>query len=266
MTISELKSDAKIKLSRKWGLAITINIIHFLLNVILSKLFELVTVEPYATILSITLNIILLPFSYGLLVSMIQLYRDENTGLMDFVTIGLKNITRLFKLYLWMILKLWLPILLFIISITLLLFGIYSIISSNITSEILLIALIVSAITLVAGTFIYVIKILSYALSLYLLNDNPEATSIDILNKSTELMKGHRTKIVLIELSFLGWYILFFGVSILLTSINDILGTVALSIGILILEPYVKFTLIAFYENLAGISNIKSTDDKTVVE
>lgn len=266
MKISQLKNDAKIKLSGKWGLAVAINLVHLILTVVLTVLVSLISNEAVSTIVGLLVNILLLPFSYGLLVSMIKLSRNENTGLMDFVTIGLENIVKVLKVYLWMILKLWLPLVLFIVSGFLLGFGGYSVAVESSASGMSLVFVLASAVLLIVAMIVYIVKLLSYSLPLYLLWDNPEATSKETLNKSAELMKGNKFKLILLELSFIGWTLLIGVAYFLAALVNEVFGLIILFAGALLLEPYKAFTGINFYEDLAGISDVKSTTSEEIVE
>ena len=53
-----------------------------------------------------------------------------------------------------------------------------------------------------------ILKSLSYAMSDYILADNPDMNPGDVLKKSEEMMKGHRWEYFKLEFSFVGWYIL----------------------------------------------------------
>jgi uncharacterized membrane protein len=74
-----------------------------------------------------------------------------------------------------------------------------------------------------------------YSLAFYLLIDHPEMTASEAINRSKEMMKGHKMKYFLLLLSFIGWYLL---------------CIVSLGIGFLWFIPYVYATQAAFYEDL----------------
>lgn len=80
-----------------------------------------------------------------------------------------------------------------------------------------------------------IIKFYSYALTPYLIYDNPTLSADDVICKSMKMMKGHKMKLFLLDLSFIGW-----GALCILT----------LGLGLLWLIPYVKSTRAAFYEDL----------------
>lgn len=84
-----------------------------------------------------------------------------------------------------------------------------------------------------------IVKALSYSMSLFILADNPNMKANEAITKSKEMMKGHKWKLFVLYLSFIGWYIL-----------------VALTFGILIIYvgPYMYTSLTAFYEEIKGPS------------
>lgn len=53
-----------------------------------------------------------------------------------------------------------------------------------------------------------IIKSLSYSLAFYVLADNPHMTAREALNESKRMMHGHKMELFVMQLSFIGWYIL----------------------------------------------------------
>lgn len=76
-----------------------------------------------------------------------------------------------------------------------------------------------------------------YAMAFYIYNDNDEIDVMDSLNMSIELMKGKKIKFFLMQLSFIGWFIL---------------GIFTLCIGYLWLIPYLRATEACFYQEITG--------------
>jgi len=72
-------------------------------------------------------------------------------------------------------------------------------------------------------------------MAFYILNDNPGMSAMAALNQSKEMMEGHKGKLFLLGLSFIGWWIL---------------CILTLGIGFLWLTPYVELTMANFYEEL----------------
>lgn len=80
-----------------------------------------------------------------------------------------------------------------------------------------------------------IIKAFAYAMTPFILVENPEMKAIDAIHKSQELMKGHKFDLFYLELSFIGWILL---------------GILTLGIGYLWLLPYMQTSIAAFYDDL----------------
>lgn len=81
-----------------------------------------------------------------------------------------------------------------------------------------------------------IVKSYSYAMTMYIMQDYPELSGNDAITKSRQMMDGHKFDLFILDLSFIGWYLL---------------G--ALTFGILIIfyvEPYRQVTRTNFYEQL----------------
>ena len=79
------------------------------------------------------------------------------------------------------------------------------------------------------------IKGYSYAMTPYLLKDEPELSFNAAIEKSMEMMTGNKMKLFLLDLSFIGWMLL---------------CILTLGIGFLWLIPYMQESRVAFYEDL----------------
>jgi uncharacterized membrane protein len=86
-----------------------------------------------------------------------------------------------------------------------------------------------------------IIKAYSYAMTPYLLHDNPDLGAETLICKSMEMMKGHKMKLFLLDLSFIGW---------------GLLCVLTLGIGVLWLVPYVQSARAAFYENVRTAAKV----------
>ena len=76
----------------------------------------------------------------------------------------------------------------------------------------------------------------SYAMTPYILMENPEMTANEAIGKSKELMYGNRWRLFCLEISFIGWSLL----SLFLT----------LGLGNLALKPYREASFAAFYREI----------------
>lgn len=255
MKISELKKEAKTKLAGKWPLAIEINLLHLVITLCISYIANSIQ-GIVGAIVALVLGIITIPISYGLTVSMLKLSRNEEIKIADFIVIGFKNFKRALFLSLSVFVRMLVPIILIAFA------GALSIISAfaNNISSADESAGIVSIISLVlsVGSMIWLIyKVLAYALSTYILIDDEEAKSKDAISKSCELMKGNKLKFVGLVLSFFGWFLLCGLLAGFAEIANPTFGMIVMYGLSLLLTPYITFTEINFYEDLAGISEVK---------
>lgn len=85
-----------------------------------------------------------------------------------------------------------------------------------------------------------IIKGLSYALTPYILNDNPDLENNAVIELSMAMMNGHKWDLFCLQLSFIGW---------------AILCSFTLGIGYLWLEPYMLTSYAEFYEDVKAEYN-----------
>lgn len=114
---------------------------------------------------------------------------------------------------------------------------------------------VISSIFTVLWTFLFIIPgiIKSYSYSqAYLIYkdhvDRPDLdkiSALDSITESKELMHGHKMRLFLLGLSFLGWILL---------------GVLSLGIGFLWISPYMTATNAAFYNDLVGNPSIEDNE------
>lgn len=92
-----------------------------------------------------------------------------------------------------------------------------------------------------------IIKYYSYAMTDFILKDQPELCYNAAIEKSMAMMDGKKMKLFLLDLSFIGW---------------AILCLFTLGIGYLFLQPYVMSARAAFYEDLKA----QVVDEEVIVE
>ena len=80
-----------------------------------------------------------------------------------------------------------------------------------------------------------IIKSFSYAMTPYILEENPELSANEAIDHSRAMMKGHKFDLFWLYLSFIGW---------------GILCICTLGIGFLWLTPYMNTAVAAFYEDV----------------
>ena len=74
-----------------------------------------------------------------------------------------------------------------------------------------------------------------YAMTPYILLENPEMSANDAITKSKELMHGNRWRLFCLEISFIGW---------------SFAALFTLGIGYLALKPYMEASFAAFYREI----------------
>lgn len=88
----------------------------------------------------------------------------------------------------------------------------------------------------------------NYCMVYFVIADNPGIGVMDALRKSAEIMLGHRLQYLILSLSFIGWYILYFGNLICLSFLGwDILYYLTSIILLLCIAPYIMVTTANFY-------------------
>ena len=205
---SELRAQARERLEGQWGTFVLMTFLMLVIQTILQipgyigSLLEILSPENVLASLSFSnisniLSLLALPLSWGLTVSLLRNHREESVDLENLFD-GFRGgrYTRVFcAIFL---------VQLFTILWTLLL--------------------------IIPG----IIKAFSYALTPYIIMDEPELTARQAITRSCEIMEGRRWKLFCLYLSFIGWVIL-----CLLT----------FGIGFLWLAPYMNASIAAFYED-----------------
>lgn len=86
-----------------------------------------------------------------------------------------------------------------------------------------------------------------YSMAYYIMNDKPDVKPMDAIKKSKEMMVGHKGRLFILILSFIGW---------------GILGIITLGIGFLWIIPYYRLTIANFYEDLNEKSKVYALNKK----
>lgn len=238
MSASELRAKARKALEGNWGKGVLIGLCYLLIMSAIS--WVLSKLDVFGSIVDI---IISAPISYGIVVSFMKLKRGEEVKYTEFLTEGFSKFGKVWGIYGYTVLKMLLPVILVIVFLLIIVFsGASMFYSYNMLENYSAIATfsgftIIAIIGYVASIIYCAIKGLLYILTSYILYDNPEMTSKEIVEESEKLMRGNRGKYVWLELTFIGWLIL---------------SAFTFGIGLLWLVPYISVTIICFYEALAG--------------
>lgn len=90
---------------------------------------------------------------------------------------------------------------------------------------------------LLAGVIIDIYLMLCFGLSMFLMADYEDLGPIQVLKESKKLMRGHKGRLLYINLSFMGLMFL---------------GVISCYIGLLWVSPYIYMTLTNFYRDVTG--------------
>lgn len=273
MSASELRAIARSKLQGKWGKLIAIQfaymVIAFVLGFIQGIFKEVSTIQ---SLMSLVVAVIEIPLSFGLIISYVRFYNNEDVKPFDFLSQGFSNFSKSWGITLNIICKLILPIILLVVAIVLFSYGIAS-------SSIALLAgataqagsgmgfFVVGIILYIASLIWLLMQSYYYQLAMIIVAEDNSLTSKEYVAKSKEMMTGKRGKLFCLQLSFIGWFAIIFVVSLVGSLIfkdtaYTIFTLIVELIASLFLVPYVQLAIIAFYYSLTG----KSTDTNAVTD
>lgn len=205
---SELRAQARERLEGQWGTFVLMTFLMLVIQTILQipgyigSLLEILSPENVLASLSFSnisniLSLLALPLSWGLTVSLLRNHREESVDLENLFD-GFRGgrYTRVFCA-------------LFLVNLFTFLWALLLIIPG-------------------------IMKAFSYALTPYIIMDEPELTARQAITRSCEIMQGRRWKLFCLYLSFIGW---------------GILSLLTFGIGFLWLVPYMNASIAAFYED-----------------
>ena len=205
---SELRAQARERLEGKWGTFVLMTFLMLVIQTILQipgyigSLLEVLSPENVLASLSFSnisniLSLLALPLSWGLTVSLLRNHREESVDLENLFD-GFRGdrYTRVFCA-------------IFLVNLFTFLWALLLIIPG-------------------------IMKAFSYALTPYIIMDEPELTARQAITRSCEIMEGRRWKLFCLYLSFIGW---------------GILSLLTFGIGFLWLAPYMNASIAAFYED-----------------
>ena len=205
---SELRAQARERLEGQWGTFVLMTFLMLVIQTILQipgyigSLLEILSPENVLASLSFSnisniLSLLALPLSWGLTVSLLRNHREESVDLENLFD-GFRGgrYTRVFCA-------------IFLVNLFTFLWALLLIIPG-------------------------IMKAFSYALTPYIVMDEPELTARQAITRSCEIMEGRRWKLFCLYLSFIGW---------------GILCILTFGIGILWLVPYMNASVAAFYED-----------------
>lgn len=85
-----------------------------------------------------------------------------------------------------------------------------------------------------------IVKSYSYAMTPFIMAENPNMTASEAIDASKQLMDGHKGELFTLDLTFIGW---------------DLLAALTLNIGYIFLNPYKNAAYAAFYKDITAPSS-----------
>ena len=228
MNRAEIKRQAKESLKGRWGTIIAMILLYEMIVGAISMVANFIV-----GIGSIVVLVISIPIEFGYIGQIMKFTRKEDVGVVDFFKIGFDNFSKAWSIAGHTLLKLLPYIIAFIVS----LFAIIGLSVAAIESESALLGLAMFVFFILYFVFVILMAVKSYfyILTSYIGNDDNNLNGKEIVEKSAELMKGHRWEFFVLELSFFGWIFL---------------SILTLGIGLIWLIPYMEVTNVKFYEKL----------------
>ena len=252
MKISEIKKQALLSLEGNLFKAILMTLFYTLINLLaqfsLTKLSAiLANSNMLFFIIELVINIALFPFSYGLIVSLIELSKNKNISLTNFINAGLLNYTKTIKIFFGIFLRIigYVALLMFI-----LIFASFSFANAAINTLFLIL--------LFTSIIFLLIKTLDFVLVLFINYDNSKLSVKEIIKKSKELMKKNKFKYILLALSFILWFIIFALLeNILNYFIDPTYSTYVSDILFALITPTITVSQYIFYDSISNTKEIK---------
>lgn len=125
----------------------------------------------------------------------------------------------------------------------------------------------IAMIIYVALIIVVAIRMLLYILSYYIAVIKEDIEPKQAVVESQTLMKGNRGRYFCLMLSFFGWFFLVgFVAGLIGIADSEIVTDIVAEVGVAILNPYLAFATIAFYENLSKEKAININEPAAVSE
>lgn len=93
----------------------------------------------------------------------------------------------------------------------------------------------------------YIVLMISFSQSYYILYDNEDMTVLDILNRSMDLMEIHKLDYIIYMLSFAGWIIL---------------GIMTFGLLLFWVAPYIMVSNVLFYDEVVKLEKKEKNEEK----
>lgn len=255
--IGEMKREALDSLRGKWGLSVGSTILYFILSYAISLAAMLILFIPVIIIFSVFVRVTGLAeegslsigagITFGILYCIMIILSNASYGLtsygytnvflkiskrekaiIDDLFAGFRGFKRMVKAT-WAMLAIllytgtWIPMLLSFLFVFL---------GGEENASFAIAFFVLLAISIVVMIVVY----LAYAMTYYVMIENPEYSVLRAMKESKHLMVGHKLDLFLLWLSFIGW---------------GILSLLTFGIGLLWFSPYISATTAHFYRYIS---------------
>ena len=250
MKIKEIKEQAKIGLNGNFFKSIFVTLFYTIITILAGLLinniknsFSNINFKLLLDILVGLINLALIPFSYGVISSLINIFKGKKVDYTEFINISLLNYAKIIKLVLSMLLKILPYIFIFTVALVLAI--------TNFNNNIINI---LTAILCLTSIIVLFIKTLDFTFVLFVNYDNPNLTCKEILLKSKSTIKSKKCKYLLLLLSFILWFAIIVLINRLLMYFieNTTIISYINNILIAIITPIITVSQYIFYDDLTN--------------
>lgn len=253
MTLNEVAKEAKNYNKNNFWKLFFVVLLNLILTSVLAKLGESFELESLSLIYTLLTYIITIPLSYGVVIAFIKNSRNDSISLFDFINDGFKGFKSIWRVIGKTISKLILPIIVLILGI-IIATALYSFSILNPLDINQPLAILGSIVLVLLSVIFFIYKAISYSLVTYVLYDNPELSSKEILEKSAEMMVGNKWTFIFISLYVCALILVLSVISLLIASLNVIIAIIILFIGANAVLTYSYILQTAFYNLLKDIA------------
>ena len=117
MKLSDFRADARQKLSGKWLKSVSFSLVYILVWFVLELIYDLCP-DSIKTFIDIISYIFIIPLNFGLIIAFVKLYNNKNVKVFDFFSLGFSNFKKSWRITLLTLLKMLIPVILIVVSST----------------------------------------------------------------------------------------------------------------------------------------------------
>lgn len=212
----EIRTIARQELKGFWTMPVLATLVYIVIAVVLQTPSYFAKIPslaiPMSTLTWVISILVVFPLAYGFTLAFLHFLREDKEDTVEAMFCGFKTYGRAIGVYLLETVLLFLWFLLLIIP--------------------------------------GIIKSLAYSLTFFISKDHPELSAYECIQRSNDMMKGHKMQLFLLYLGFFGL---------------AILSVFTLFIGMLWLTPFFQVCLAEFYENLKEEEDMKLAEAESAL-